>query len=390
MHSEARPPHIGLNAQLLAPGGGSYRSAGIHRYIEGLLQHLAGVEPGMRYTAFAPRGVTGLPAAVRVHSKAWPTSRPPVRILWEQFVQPWLLIRHGVDLLHSLAFVSPVALPCPSVVTVYDLSFEVMPERFLPVNRRYLATFTRLSCRRAHRVLAISESTKADVARHYGVPAGRIDVAYPGVDSAFRPLPNTEVDSFRAQRGLPERFILYLGTIEPRKNLPVLIRAFAALRPPGVRLVLAGAEGWMVEQVLSLIDELKLGDRVVRPGYVPSGELPWWYNAAEVFVYPSSYEGFGMPPAEAMACGTPVIVSNASSLPEVVGGAGWLVPPGDVDALAEALRALLDRRDLQDDLRERGVRQAGRFTWERTATATVGSYRRVLGGGTVQPAEAAR
>ncbi len=374
-----RPRHVGLNVQLLAADGGSYRSAGIHRYIEGVLTALPRAGEGLRYTAFAARGTEGLPAGIRTLTTAWPTHRPPVRIVWEQSVLPWWLMRHGIELLHSLAFVSPVLLPCPSVVTVYDLSFDIMPERFPSAKRRYLSTFTRLSCRRARRIVAISESTRADLARLYGLPLERIDVAYPGVDPAFRRLPQTEVDDFRRRRGLPERFILHVGTLEPRKNLPTLIRAFAALNPAGVHLVLAGGEGWMVDQVTGLIDALGLGDRVHRPGYIPSDELARWYNAAEVLAYPSAYEGFGMPPAEAMACGTPVVVSNASSLPEVVGGAGLIVPPGDVDALAPSLGQVLGDAGLRDELRERGPRQAARFTWERTAEVTASAYRRALG-----------
>lgn len=369
--------HVGLDALLLA-GEASYRSAGIHHYMRALLAELPAADPGLRYTAFVgPRAA--LPDAdLRWARTAWPTHRPAVRVLWEQAVLPWLAVRQRIDLLHALAFVSPVWLPCPSVVTVYDLSFDVTPQRVPAARRGYLSTLTRLSCRRARRVIAISEHTRAEVSRRYGIPMERIDVAAPGVDPAARPLPRAEVESFRRRRGLPDRFVFCLATLEPRKGLPTLIRAFAQLRMPDVRLVLAGGKGWGTRAVIEQIEALNLGDRVSLPGYLPADELPLWYNAAEVFVYPSTYEGFGIPPAEALACGAPVIVSDAASLPEVVGDAGVRVPPGDERALADALRRLLSDAAERQSLASRGPGQAGRFTWAKTAAATAAAYRRAL------------
>jgi glycosyltransferase involved in cell wall biosynthesis len=260
---------------------------------------------------------------------------------------------------------------------VYDLSFRVTPDRFRPAQRLYLSAFTAASCRRARRVLAISESTRADAARLLGVPRDRIDVAYPGVEPRFRPLPAAEVAAFRARHGLPERFILYLGTLEPRKNLVELIAAFAELRAaePGLRLVLAGARGWDAGPIFQKIEQLDLKPAILLPGFVPAGELPLWYNAAAVFAYPSSYEGFGMPVIEALACGRPVVTTTASSLPEAGGNAAELAPPGDIPALTAALAAALRA----DPARiERGLAHAARFTWPATAEATAGAYRRAL------------
>ncbi len=371
----ARRAHVALNAQLLF-GGASYRSAGIHHYIANLLRRLPAADAGFRYTAFAGAGAPDLPG-LDLRRTRLPTQRPWLRILWEQWLQPLALARVRPDLLHSLAFVSPLLAGRPAVVTVYDLSFRLMPEKFPPAQRLYLNSFTAHSARRARRVIAISESTRADVVRLLGVPADHVDVAYPGLGPEFRPLPLAEVDSFRQRRGLPARFVLYLGTLEPRKGLATLIRAFALLRAaqPDLHLVLAGGQGWGYEELFALVQTLKLEGAVHWPGYVPAGELPWWYNAAAAFAYPSSYEGFGIPVTEALACGRPVVTTSVSSLPEAAGDAALLAPPGEAPALAEALTRALDLRPSE---LARGPAHAARFTWEATAAQTVDSYRRAL------------
>ncbi len=329
--------HVALNAQLLA-GQASYRSAGIHHYIDRLLRHLPQAGPELRLTIFTGARQPAVPGA-EVRRTRLPTRRPLVRIIWEQVLQPIALARLRPDLLHSLAFVSPVLGAPPTVVTVYDLSFKLMPERFRPAQRLYLNALTAYSCRRARRVIAISESTRADLQRYFGLARERIDIAYPGVEPAFRPLPNAAVESFRAKHGLPARFILHVGTLEPRKNLATLVRAFGALHAaqPDLFLVLAGARGWWYQDLLRQVEQLGLAEAVVFPGYVPDEDLPLWYNAAAVFAYPSSYEGFGIPVAEALACGRPVVTTTAASLPEAAGEAALLVPPTDAEALAAAL-----------------------------------------------------
>ncbi len=371
----ARRALVALNAQLLH-GGASYRSAGIHQYIANLLQHLPAADAGFEYTALAGAGAPDVPGLAMRRTRL-PTQRPWVRVLWEQLLQPLALARLRPDLLHALAFVSPLLAGHPGVVTVYDLSFRLMPEKFPPAQRLYLNTFTGHSVRRARRVIAISQSTRADVVRLLGVPADKVDVAYPGIGPAFRPRPAIEVADFRARRGLPERFVLYLGTLEPRKGLATLIRAFHSLRAaqPDLHLVLAGGKGWGYAELFALVQTLGLADAVHWPGYVPAEELPWWYNAAAVFAYPSTYEGFGIPVAEALACGRAVVTTNVSSLPEAGGEAALQVAPDDAPALAEALtRALaLGPAELA-----RGPAQAARFTWAATAAATAASYRRAL------------
>jgi glycosyltransferase involved in cell wall biosynthesis len=231
--------------------------------------------------------------------------------------------------------------------------------------------------RRARAVIAISDFTRDEVVRLLHIPAERIHVTYPGVDGSFRPYPPDQVAAFRRQRGLPERYILYVGNLEPRKNLPRLVEAYAQLSYLEIPLVLAGARGWGYAELFQRVEELDLAGQVLFPGFVPPEELPLWYNGAIALVFPSIYEGFGLPPLEAMACGTPVLTSNASSLPEVVGEAGLQVPPNDVEALAAALQRLVQNAELRADLRQRGWERARHFTWERMAQETAALYQRV-------------
>jgi glycosyltransferase involved in cell wall biosynthesis len=378
--SAGRAIHVGVNAHLLSLAE-SYRSAGINWYIYNLLHHLPDAAPGIEVTVFLSERRYTAAAGIRRRVSRLPTHRPWVRILWEQALQPWAVRKARVDLLHSPAHVGPLVSDCPFVVTVHDLSFLLFPKNFRRLNRSYLQTLTRLSVHRAQRIITVSESTKRDVVQQYGISPAKIDTIYNGVDPSFRPLPHDQVREFRRTMGLPERFLLFVGTLEPRKNVVRLIEAYARLskgRPP---LMLIGGKGWLYEEIFGRVEALGLTGEVRFVGYVPSDALPLWYNAAELFVYPSVYEGFGLPPLEAMACGTPVITSPASSLPEVVGPAGLLVDPTDPEALAEAMEQLLTARDLQEQMRAAGLAQAQVFSWEKTARRTADSYRRALGSG---------
>ncbi len=370
-------PHVAVSAHLLVSRGATgYRSAGIHTYIANLLTHLTRADSGFRYTVY-----TNARPSIDAHVRParWPTERPWVRIAWEQLGQPLALRRDRPDLLHATAFVAPLISHLPYLITVYDLSFALFPNLFRGPNQAYLRIFTRRSARRARRVIAISDHTRRDAHRLYGVPLDRIDVAYPGVDARFRQLPREAVEAFRRKHNLPERFFLYVGTLEPRKNLSRLIEAVAQLEMRDWRLVIVGGKGWLYGDLFAKVKSLGLGERVTFAGYAPDEDLPLWYNAATAFVYPSLYEGFGMPPLEAMACGTPVIASDAAALPEAVGDAGLTIRPDDVPGLAQAMRRVWDDASLRSDLSRRGTEQAGRFTWEATARATVEAYRRALG-----------
>jgi len=249
---------------------------------------------------------------------------------------------------------------------------------FRPGNRLYLTVLTRLSAQRARRLIAVSAHTAAETTRLLGVEPLRIDVVYHGVDPAFHPLPAEEVTAFRQRQGLPERFVLFVGTLEPRKNLVRLVEAFARVRDGQTRLVLVGGKGWLYEDLFARIEALNLSEEVIFAGYVPGDMLPWWYNAAMALVYPSLYEGFGFPVIEAQACGTPVLTSNVSALPEAAGDAAVMVDPYDVEVLAAGLHRLLTDLSLRQALRERGLAHAQKFSWSRTAQETARIYRRAL------------
>ncbi len=375
---------IALNAQLLSTGR-TYRSAGINRVVYELISHLPDRRPAVDFAVFAPdsednRRLLARPGLTPRLTRL-PTERPLVRIAWEQVALPIELSRGRIDLLHALGFVSPLAWRGPTIVTAYDLSFLRYPNLFNRGNRLYLTRFAPPSLRRATRVIAISEHTRQDVIQLCGVPPERVTTIVLAADSRYRPATPEAVDRFRTERELPKRYILYLGTLEPRKNVATLIQAYAELRRAGDidhSLVLAGARGWHYEPTFSLVRRLGLEQWVLFPGYVAADEQALWYSAADLFAYPSLYEGFGLPLLEAMACGTPVVASNTSSLPEVVGDAGLLVDPSDVGGLASALRNVLQSDSLRQRLREAGLARARRFSWGKMADETVQVYEAVL------------
>lgn len=372
--------HVAINAHLLS-GRAWYRSAGVHQYIYHLLRHLGPADDGLRYTVLLGEGALPPDVALTPLQSRWPTSRAAVRVLWEQLVQPWALRWIGAHLVHGPAFVGPVFAPCPTVVTIHDLSFIRFPGLFRPANRLYLTVMTRLSARRARRLIAVSAHTAAETTRLLGVPPERIDVIHHGVDPAFRPLPADQVAAFRQRQGLPERFVFFVGTLEPRKNLARLVEAFAHIRDGRVRLVLAGGKGWLYDELFATVETLGLSEEVIFPGYVMNDDLPLWYNAATALAYPSLYEGFGMQVLEAQACGTPVLTSNVSSLPEAAGDAALMVHPRDVQALAAGLNRLLADESLRHQLRAAGLAHARQFTWSRTARETARVYCQALAEG---------
>lgn len=376
--------HVAINAHLLAHTD-SFRRAGISHYVEQTLLQLGAIDRQNRYDVYTTRGLSAdalaLPPNFRVIPSRLPTINPRVRIPWEQLLAPLLLRHSRADLFHGVHSVVPLLSPAPTVVTVHDLAFIRFTQTFRAYNRAYLDFATRLSVRRARRVLVVSEHTRREVIGLLGVPPERIVVTPNAVREHFRPPDPAALAAFRAQKGLPEQFLLYVGTLEPRKNLTTLLEAYAQLaRRHNVPLVVGGGKGWLYDAVFQRLDQLGLRERVQFVGYVDEEELPLWYAAATVFVFPSLYEGFGMPPLEAMACGTPVLTSNSSSLPEVVGDAGLLAPPHDPAGFAEALDRLLSDAALREELRERGLVQATRFSWRTTAERTLAAYEAVAAG----------
>jgi glycosyltransferase involved in cell wall biosynthesis len=290
----------------------------------------------------------------------------------------------GVDIVHSTSYCAPQfrSRRRRLVVTIYDLTFVTHPEYHVPANVEHCLEGTRFAIGRADMLIAISESVRRDLIERMHAPAERIVVTPLAADPALaRVTDPTVLDRVRRRYRLPERFVLFLGAMEPRKNLLRLIEAWAALKPAVHRqtsLVLAGAEGWLNASVRSHVETLGLGNRVHFAGYVEGEDIAALYSLATVFAYPSLWEGFGLPVLEAMACGTPVLTSDISSLPEVAGDAAVLVPPTDVEAIADGLLRLLGDAALRADLAERGRRQAASFSWERCASETLAVYNSVV------------
>jgi glycosyltransferase involved in cell wall biosynthesis len=292
----------------------------------------------------------------------------PSGVLWQQLALPRRLRRGDLDLLWSPLQTLPLALPLPGVVTVHDLTALLMPEVHRLKVRLSQAPLLGRSLDLAAAVVAVSEATAADVRRWFPDAAPRLRVIHPGVERCFRPPSEAERMAIREELGCPGGYILYAGTLEPRKNVDRLLDAWEALAQDGEAppLVLAGPYGWKSRRLLARLE--RLGGQGVRVlGELERAQLVRVMQGALVFAYPSLYEGFGLPPLEAMACGVPVVVSNVSSLPEVVGDTGLQVSPYDPGELAGALRHLLEDRQAADLLGARGRQRAAAFTWERSA-----------------------
>jgi alpha-1,3-rhamnosyl/mannosyltransferase len=362
-------PTVAVDLRALVP-----EPTGIGVYTRSLLLALAR-RGRFAYLGLAhrePRGAVELRAAgVRIEHQA-----APLGVVWQQLRLPRRLGRGGgrgeaggADLLWSPLMTLPLACPVPAVVTVHDLTALLYPEAHTWKVRWSLLPFLHRSLAAARAIVAPSAATAADLAFHFPEAAGKVRVVAEGVDPEFRPGTAAEVAATRAELGTPAGYLLYVGTLEPRKNVGALLTAWAELRradqatPP---LVIAGGYGWGSRGLLRRMEALApLGLGYL--GRVPRERLVRLFQAARAFVYPSLYEGFGLPPLEAMACGVPVVASDAASLPEVVGTAGLAVDPRDAGALGAALRRLLADPALAADLGRRGRERAAGFTWERAA-----------------------
>ena len=352
--------------------------AGSHRYFEELLTGLAQPTAGNEFVVFSNLRsfrADALPRQDNFSYRNVNTRRWIPAALEQQLFPAWGAFG-PLDVLHSTVSVPPLWYHRPTVATVSDLAFELFPETTKWTGRWWRKILTKPGIARASRLITLSESTKRDLKNLFGVPSDKIRVVYPYTPPRFRPMP--DVDAVAARYHLPSKYILYVGTLERRKNLTALVRAFAEARRMASlehALVLVGQRGWLYEDVFRTVEELGLRDRVLFLGYVPDEDLPALYTHADLFVYLSLYEGFGLPPLEAMACGAPVIVSNVSSLPEVVGDAGLLVNPRDVPAIASEFVRVLADCDLRAAMRDRGLARARLFSQERFIQQTLEVYR---------------
>jgi len=287
----------------------------------------------------------------------------------------------GAELFHATEHLLLPLRGVPTVLTVHDLIFRRYPAHHKRLNRWYLNVTMPLFCRRAGHIIAVSEQSKRDVVEAYSISPDKITVIYEAADPRFCPQPPAAVMAVRERFGLPERYLLFVGTIEPRKNLGRLLVAFERLHAAGLTdaLVIVGKRGWLYDAFFAQLAGSPARDAVIFPGFVPDADLPAVYGGAQALAFPSEFEGFGLPVLEAMACGAPVVCSNSSSLPEVAGDAALLVNPLDVDALADGLENVLREPVLAAEMQARGLAQASRFSWERAAQETLAVYQLVMG-----------
>ena len=359
---------------------------GTEQYTYELLGALAQLDRRNEYILYT----NGLPAALPSLGPNMALHNMPFPRLWTHARLSLELAQHSPDTLFVPAHVLPLWHPPYSVVTIHDLGYEHFPESHPPMHRRYLRLSTLWSALAATHLIAVSTVTRNDLVRSYRVPPEKISVVHHGVSSRFRPVDDRAAQAVaQACYGITPPYFLYVGTIQPRKNLVRLIEAFARIVNGGLTigdrsdpdsplpsvhrplLVLGGKRGWLTEDIERRASELGVADRVRFTGYIADQDLPALLSGALAFVFPSLYEGFGMPVLEAMACGTPVLTSSTSSLPEIAGDAALLVDPTDTAALATALARLADDTALRADLQQRGLARAARFTWERCAQETL-------------------
>lgn len=309
--------------------------------------------------------------------------RTPQRFLWDLFVFPWRAWRSGATLLHQPAFSVPIFFPGKRVVTVHDLIPIYFGKDISLPSRLFLGKWVPFTFRFADHLIAISEATKQDLIATLRVPEEKITVIPEAADEHYHPVTDKrKLRAVQRQYGLRTPYLLHIGTINPRKNLEFLVRVFAKLSQefPDLQLVITGKKGWYYEGLFRLVDELKLNDRVVFTGYIKEENKPALLSGASVYTFPSVYEGFGLPALEAMACGTPVVASNTSSIPEVTGKAALLVSPHDEQGWIEAIRRILTDKKLAGRLRKEGLLQAKKFSWRKAAEETLRVYEKVIRG----------
>jgi glycosyltransferase involved in cell wall biosynthesis len=368
---------IGIDASRSVPR----KRTGTENYSLHLIRHLLPLESDHRYRLYFNR-----PPAYSLQSTTCHLRIMPFPRLWTHLRLSWEMMRRPPDLLFVPAHVLPVVHPRRSVVTIHDLGYLYYPQAHRVLDRLYLDLSTRYNAHAAAHLIADSLATQRDLVERYDTEPDKITVVYPGYDEAtFQPVRDEKaIEAVKTKYDIAGDYVLFVGTLQPRKNLTRLLEAFSlcGLQAPNkfgtptsnlqpvtsnLQLVIAGKKGWLYQDIFRRVEELGLENKVAFTGYVPEGDLPALLSGARLFVLPSLYEGFGLPVLEAMACGTPVVCSNVSSLPEVAGEAALLVDPLDVEGLAAAMKRVLGDETQQAELIARGFEQAQRFSWEKCA-----------------------
>jgi glycosyltransferase involved in cell wall biosynthesis len=355
---------------------------GIGTYVRNVIRQLACQDRTSEYVLLCHPDDCRAVNALGENFRAIPDRARPYSFR-EQISVPMDLRREGVQLFHAPHYVLPPLVPCRSVVTIHDCIHLMFPQ-YLP-NRLawgYARAVMWAATHRSDRVLTVSESSKRDILRFFHIPPEKVDVIYNGIDERFWTAPPEElIVRVRERYQLTDPFLLYAGNIKPHKNVERLIEAFHRLRDggfPDLKLLIIGDQVSKYAALRRAVHRHHLHQHVRFLGFVPTEMLAVLYRLADVFVFPSLYEGFGLPPLEAMASGTPVVTSNVSSLPEVAGDAALLVDPRDPDAIAGAVRMVLTDRTLREDLRRRGLARARNFSWERSVARIRQIYAEVL------------
>jgi glycosyltransferase involved in cell wall biosynthesis len=364
-----------------------HRRAGLGRYAENLAKALTNIHSD-RYALFynRERGIEPLASLAHVPACTVALGYKP----WRMAVWLGQLARvgfdrlvPGVEIFHATEHLLLPLRSAPTILTVHDLVFRHLPAHHKLLNRWYLNLTMPLYCRRATHIISVSEHTKRDLVAAYGLAPTKITVVHEAAASHFRPQSPEVIDSVRSRYGLPERYLLFVGTVEPRKNLGRLLTVFERAHDDGLidGLIIVGRRGWLYDDFFAQLQASPSRDRVILPGYVDDEDLPALYAGARAFVFPSVYEGFGLPVLEAMASGVPVVTSATTSVPEIGGDAALYFDPLDVQSMSDAVSRLLKDSDLQDEMRSQGLARAMGFSWERAARETRAVYDTVLEGG---------
>lgn len=354
--------------------------SGVGNYTARLLAAQLKLEPEREYLLYSNRPLENLEPALD-RAKKVPGYLPYSRWLWMQLKLPRIIAETKPDLFHFTNALAPLRLDTPYVLSIYDATLFLYSKYHPRTRLLAIRLMLPLAARRAAAIITISESARRDLRQVLNIPPEKIHVVYGAAPSNFAEVTSAStLGRIRQKYDLPEQFLLYVGTLEPRKNLSRLVRAFSRLKERGQsqKLVLAGPWGWSMNGFQEQITELGLNDSVQMLGYIPDEDLPGLYTLATAFVFPSLYEGFGLPPLEAMACGTPVLSSHNSSLAEICGDAAYLIDPLDEESILEGMYRVLTDSALREELGEFGRKRAAEFSWERAARETTAVYTKVL------------
>jgi glycosyltransferase involved in cell wall biosynthesis len=358
--------------------------SGVGQHIHGLVDALIELAPQEKITLYCtPQNVRNYAfRAPNYQARVWglPEKARSLRLLYEYTFLPGELARCGYDLFHGLSNFLPLRKVCPYVVTIHDLSYYVHPERCPWLRRQYWYAMTRRTVELADAMITVSHASRRDIEHFFPTTRGRVHVIPNAAHARFRPLEVAREATCLPALGINFPYVLFVGTLEPGKNVERLIRAFDVVAAdfPQHHLVVAGDRGWLYEGIFAAAQQARARDRIHFLGHQPDDAVVELMNFCDVFVFPSLYEGFGLPPLEAMACGAPVITSNVSSLPEVVGDAAVLVNPLNSEEIAEAIQKVLSDESLRRELRQKGLARASKFSWKNAAKETLMVYQSIL------------